>query len=241
MAQPSWLDWPRHLAGAASRNPLDAAARDRRSCLMADEPATSDYFVPAPRVAAGWLLCRRVEPGDADAVYEAIAASMEHLRPWTPWAEGYTPAKAEEFVARNVARPDTPAVPEASYLACARDGTLLGVCGLHAGLGPGALEIGYWVDVRHTRRGVATLAAAALTELGLASPGVDVVEIHHDRANRASGAVPARLGYELVATVDDGVDAPGEEGIELQWRTTSAAWPASAGARLLEQARAAAI
>ena len=111
-------------------------------------------------------------------------------------------------------------MPEASYLVWDRDRRLLGVCGLHARLGPGALEIGYWVDVRHTRRSVATLAAAALSELALATAGVQAVEIHHDRANQASGAIPARLGYELVATVADEPEAPAEVGVELQWRMT---------------------
>ncbi len=208
---------------------------------MSDEPATGDDFVPAPRVEAGWLVCRRVEPGDADVVYEAIAASMEHLRPWMDWVEGYTPERARGFVERNVARPGSSGVPEVSYLACDRDGRLLGMFGLHARLGPGALELGYWVDLRHTRRGVATLGAAALTELALDTPGVGVVEIHHDRANRASGAVPARLGYELVATVERHAETPGEEGVELQWRTTGATWPVSAGARLLDEARAATV
>lgn len=208
---------------------------------MSDEPATGDDFVPAPRVDAGWLVCRRIEPGDADVVYEAIAASMEHLRPWMAWVEGYTPEKARGFVERNVARPGGSGVPEVSYLACDRDGRLLGMFGLHARLGPGALELGYWVDVRHTRRGVATLGAAALTELALDTPGVEVVEIHHDRANRASGAVPARLGYQLVATVDREVETPGEEGVELQWRTNRETWPVGAGARLLDEARAATV
>jgi len=209
-------------------------------CFVPDEPTTSAGFVPAPRVNAGWLVCRRVEPGDAGALYDAVTVSAEHLRPWMPWAEGYTPELAQAFVEGNVARSGNPAVPEASYLACDSGGQLLGVCGLHARLGPGALEIGYWIDVRHTRRGVATLAAAALTELAMNTPGVQVAEIHHDRDNRASAAVPVRLGYELVATVDDEPEAPGEVGVESQWRMTRAAWPASAGARLLDRARTAA-
>ncbi|MHB8450145.1 MAG: GNAT family N-acetyltransferase [Mycobacteriales bacterium] len=157
-----------------------------------------------------------------------------------PWADGYTPEMAREFVDRNAARPGNPPVPEASYVVCDRSGGLPGGCGLHARLGPNALEIGYWVDVRHTRRGVATLATGALTELAMGIAEVEVVEIHHDQANRRSGAVPARRGYELVTTVNDEPEAPGEVGIELQWRMTRAAWPTSAGAQLLAEARTAA-
>ncbi|MHB8340661.1 MAG: GNAT family N-acetyltransferase [Mycobacteriales bacterium] len=169
-----------------------------------------------------------------------VADEVARLRPWMAWADVYTPEMARGFVDRNAARPGNPPVPEVSYVVCDRSGGLLGVCGLHARLGPNALEIGYWVDVRHTRRGVATLATGALTELAMGIAEVEVVEIHHDQANSRSGAVPARLGYELATTVNDEPEAPGEVGIELQWRMTRAAWPTSAGARLLAEARAAA-
>ena len=206
---------------------------------MTEKAGSGDWFLPAPTVEAGWLLLGRPEPGDSSALYDAVAASSEHLRPWMPWAANYTAEMAREFVQRNAAKPGNPPVPEASYLVWSRDRCLLGVCGLHARLGPGALEIGYRVDVRRTRRGVATLAAAALSELALAIAGVQAVEIHHDRANQASGAIPARLGYELVAMVADEPEAPAEAGVEMQWRMTLSGWPDSDGARLLQAARTA--
>jgi ribosomal-protein-serine acetyltransferase len=206
---------------------------------MTDKVGSGDWFVPAATVEAGWLLLRRPEPGDTSALHGAVAASSEHLRPWMPWAANYTAEMAREFVQRNAARPGNPPVLEASYLVWDRDRRLLGVCGLHAGLGPGALEIGYWVDVRRTRRGAARLAAAALSELALATAGVQAVEIHHDRANQASGAIPARLGYELVATVSDEPEASAEVGVEMRWRMTLSGWPASDGARLLQEVRTA--
>lgn len=197
----------------------------------------SYWLAPPPKISAGWLLCRRLQIDDADALYEAVCASVEHLRPWMPWAVGYTREMAREFVERNATACEKPAVAEASYAICDRRGQLLGVCGLHARLGPKAVEIGYWVDVRHTRCKVATLATAALTDLALRIPEVSLVEIHHDRANRASGAIPAQLGYVLVGSVAREAETPGETGVELQWRMTRGAWPVSAGALLLTQAR----
>lgn len=209
-------------------------------CWSMDENVTTRqcWLAPPPEARAGWLVCRRVRATDADALHDAVAASQEHLRPWMPWAADYTPGMAREFVEHNALRPGNPAVSDASYVVCDRSGNLLGMCGLHARLGPNAVEIGYWVDVRHTRRKVATLAAAALTDLALGIPEVEFVEIHHDQANRASGAIPAKLGYQLMATVAGGAEAPGETGMALQWRMTRAAWPASAGATLLVRARA---
>ena len=57
------------------------------------------------------------------------------------------------------------------------------------------LEIGYWVAVDQVRQGFATLAAAGLTDAGFGLPGIERVEIHHDRANDVSGRVPSRLGF----------------------------------------------
>src|SRR5581483_8702898 len=134
-------------------------------------------FCPPPAAEAGWLVCRRVQRDDVADLYHAVRASLGHLSPWMPWAAGgYSRQEAEDFAIRN-SQADGEPVAEAPYVVRDTAGQFLGVCGLHARLGPGALEIGYWVDVRHARRGVTTLAAALLTEVGLAQPGVGSVEI----------------------------------------------------------------
>lgn len=163
--------------------------------------------------------------------------SMDHLRPWMPWARGYTSQMATEFIERHNGETDHTSVDDAPYLIRDLRGRLLGGCGLHARLGAHRLEIGYWVSVRHTRRGVATLASAALTETAMTIPDLMAVEIHHDQANLASAAVPAKLGYEHVATCARTPEAPGEIGIEWQWRMSRTDWPDSTGAQLLAAAR----
>ena len=206
-------------------------------CVSA-EPASPSYrFIAARRIWAGWLVCQRPQPGDDQDLYEAVMASMDHLRPWMPWARDYTPRTAAEFVERHGGQSDLTPVDEALYVIRDRRGRLLGVCGLHARLGAHRLEIGYWVDVRHTRRGVATLASAALTELAMTIPELTVVEIHHDQANLASAAIPTKLGYQHVATCRDTPEAPGEIGIECQWRMSRADLPNSPGTQLLAAAR----
>jgi RimJ/RimL family protein N-acetyltransferase len=196
-------------------------------------------FCPPPATEAGWLVCRRVRRDDAADVYEAARASLEHIKRWMPWAtDSYDLADAEDFAIRNsLAAQDEP-VTDASYVIRDRGGQFLGVCGLHARLAPGALEIGYWVDVRHIRRGVATLAAALITEAALAVPQVGSVEIHHDQANVASGAVPAKLGYTHVDATPDEREAPGDTGVDWRWVLRREEFPASAAARLLAAARA---
>ena len=189
------------------------------------------------RVDAGAVACRRVRPDDAGPLLEAVTASLDHLRPWMPWvADGYSAGMADAFVAAASDRPD----PDLAYAVLAGSDRLVGVCGLHDRLGPGRLEIGYWVDVAHTGRGIATLAAALLSEVALGPAGAEAVEIHHDRANRRSARIPARLGYERVGAATVAVTAPGEVGVEWRWRMTAEAWERSPGARILADARTAA-
>jgi len=96
----------------------------------------------------------------------------------------------------------------------------------------GGLEIGYWVHVAHTGRGLATAAAAALTAAGFGLTDVTHLEIHVDQANRPSRAVPARLGYAHLATRRKEQQAPGESGQDEVWRMTVDHWPASRAAMI---------
>ncbi|WP_298346941.1 GNAT family protein [Ferrimicrobium sp.] len=204
-----------------------------------DRVEAGPQFVPPEILPAGWLRCRLIEEGDVARLYDAVVASRADLRQWMPWAaDDYTIDMAEEFISAQL-RLDGQLAAEAVYVPYDADHPFLGSFGLHARLGPGVLEIGYWVDSRQTRRGVATLTTALLTEAALSIPGIDRVEVHHDEANRASGGVPRRLGYTLIDSVKREPEAPGEIGVNCRWQLHRSDWPSSAGARLLTSVRAA--
>ena len=159
------------------------------------------------------VVLRRLTAADAAAVSRAATESLEHLRPWMPWA---TP-EGTSFEAQRE-RLEGPASSWNSgsgyeYGMFLPDGTLVGGCGLHRRIGPSALEIGYWVHVDHTRRGIATAAAGALTGVGFSLRGIERMEIHCDEANLASAAVPPKLGYRLTGTIEHEPEAPGEVGV----------------------------
>ena len=164
---------------------------------------------------------------DAPAVSAAANESLEHLRPWMPWAtaEGVS-VEAQRL---RMSGPAWSWAPDGDYgygvfLA---DGRLVGALGLHRRVGPGALEIGYWVHVDYIRRGIASMSARALTDVGFALRGIRRMEIHCDAANRASAAVPARLGYRMVGSEDHEPEAPGEEGRRLIWVMYEREWKTS--------------
>jgi ribosomal-protein-serine acetyltransferase len=169
----------------------------------------------------------RVE--DADAQGRAIEESLDHLRPWMAWADEWPkPPEARRALIREWEAGRRAGGDE--LLAVWLGDEIVGSCGLHRRIGPGGAEIGYWIHAAHLRRGLATEVARQLCERAFADAAIDRVEIHHDRANVASGGVPAKLGFELVSETPRAPQAPAEEGVERVWRLSREAWTTRRGA-----------
>jgi ribosomal-protein-serine acetyltransferase len=158
---------------------------------------------------------RRHRPDDLDAVFQAVTESLDHLRPWLPWAADYTRPSAAEFLAKSAQ--GWADGTEYGYAIIA-GGVLAGGCGLMRRIGPGGLEIGYWVHQAWTRRGLATAASAALVEAAFRLPGVDRIEIVHDELNVASAGVPRKLGFTQVARRSVDPPPPAGTGTGIVWR-----------------------
>jgi len=168
---------------------------------------------------------RHLRESDAEAFNAAVNESLEELRPWMPWAAGAPRTVAERLeVIRTWERERATGGDESFGIFV--DGEVAGACGLHRRVGPGGVEIGYWVRTADTGRGVATEAARRLCAIAFADHGIDRVEIHHDRANAASGRIPAKLGFTRVAENAEAPETSAEEGVEVVWRLTRAAWDA---------------
>jgi len=196
-------------------------------------PSWSQPACPPERVVAVPLVLRRVHADDAGAIAVAVSASLEHLRPWMPWA---TPeaadlrsqlvrvAEADElwesgtgFIYVMIARDTGPPGPDAPGMVKDPDGEFVGTIGLHRRLADDVVEIGYWTMAGKTRRGYATAAAQAMTQVAVALPGARRVEIHCDEANTASAGVPRKLGYRLDHVENHEKEAPGEQGRRMIW------------------------
>src|SRR5215472_7335995 len=142
---------------------------------------------------------RRFRADDVDGLFHAVTESLDHLRPWMPWAADYSRASAEDYLAGSITSWDEGTEYNYAILtAIPGDISLAGVAGLMARIGPGGLEIGYWVHRAYARRGLATAATAALVEQAFRLPGVDRVEIVHDELNVASAGIPRKLGFTEV-------------------------------------------
>jgi RimJ/RimL family protein N-acetyltransferase len=163
----------------------------------------------------------RASEDTARTLAQAVTESLPELRPWMPWATpGYGVAEAREYLAS--CEQNWESGQEWNYAILA-DGELAGGTGLMPRIGPGGLEIGYWVHSAYRRQGLATAASAALCRAAFGLPGIDRVEIHHDVRNVASGGIPRKLGFTEVGT------QPGPEpGVtDLVWRLDRAAARAS--------------
>lgn len=187
---------------------------------------------PPTAVNLGEVTLRRWCTDDLEPLFAAISANLDHLRPWMAFAANHGRDSVARFLADGEAGWESGERFE--YAILYREAGIAGSAGLVRRIGPGGLEIGYWVDSQHTRKGIATLAAAAVTASGLALSSVDHVEIHHNEANIASGGVPARLGFTNLGKFPAAPKAPAEVGSDVYWRLDAAQFARSPARSLLD-------
>lgn len=174
--------------------------------------------VPPETVDLDGFHLRRSTPADAEALHEAVKASFAELHAWMAWCtEPVEIADQREFIERSAK--NWTEQKTFNWVIVDAGGHLIGTIGLMDRVGPGGLEIGYWLRTDATGRGVMTRAAARVTDIALSLPGIDRVEIHCDAANAASAAVPRRLGYRLDREAQGEQTAPGESGLDQYWIT----------------------
>lgn len=193
---------------------------------------------PAYRIQTPRLVIRCWNPEDAPLLADAVTASVQHLRPWMPWAHA-EPEELETKVQRlRGFRAKFDADEDYVYAIFTPDGReVVGGTGLHARVGADALEIGYWISVRHVGRGYATEAAAALTRVGFEIHRLERMEIRCDPRNHASASVPRKLGYTHEATLRANVrDVDGAMRDTMVWGLVRAEYAGSPSAAAQLQA-----
>ncbi len=187
---------------------------------------------PAYRIETPRLVLRCWHPTDAMRLKEAVDSSVEHLRPWMPWAaDDPQPLQNRVELIRHW-RSQFDRGEDFVYGVFDRaELFVLGGTGLHGRVGPRGLEIGYWIRVSHINQGCATELAAALTTVAFRVHGVDRMEIHCNVANVRSAAVPRKLGYQHEATLHRREPWPGGELRDLMvWTLFADAYPTSPAA-----------
>jgi RimJ/RimL family protein N-acetyltransferase len=151
---------------------------------------------PPYRIVTERMVVRCYDPGDARLLKESVDSSLDELRPWMPWAlnEPQTLEEKVELLRRFRGQFDL-GETFVYGLFSSDESELVGGSGLHTRVGPGALEIGYWIRSSQAGQGLATEASAALTRAGFELCGADRIEIHVEPANEPSLRIPLKLGF----------------------------------------------
>lgn len=187
---------------------------------------------PAYRIHTRRLVIRCWNPVDAPLLKAAIDASLDHLRPWMPWAAREPQDLYQKIELLRTFRGHFDLGQDFVFGIFNRDETqVLGGTGLHARLEQGAREIGYWIHKDYINQGLATEVSAALTKIAFVVDQVNRVEIHCDPKNVRSAAVPQKLGFTLEATLRRRVpDGEGELRDIMIWTLFADAYPSSPAA-----------
>jgi RimJ/RimL family protein N-acetyltransferase len=156
------------------------------------------------RIETERLLLRCYEPADAVKMQAAIVGSLDHLRPWIPWAR--EEPRELHWMAKFVRlfRGQFDLGQDAVFgIFDKADTEQLGGTGLHNRIGKDAREIGYWINVKHVKRGYATEAVKALIRVAFEIEQLSRLEIRCAPGNLASRQIPQRLGFRHEQTLKD--------------------------------------
>ncbi|WP_442598410.1 GNAT family N-acetyltransferase [Neobacillus sp. D3-1R] len=144
------------------------------------------------------LIIRAPRPGDGEAVYQAILASLEELKPWMPFAHKEQNVQDVESNIREaychfLSRKDLRLL-----VFLKETGELVASSGLHRiNWDIPKFEIGYWIDTRFSGKGYITEAVQAIAQFAFQELNARRVEIRCDSKNLRSRAVAERAGFRL--------------------------------------------
>lgn len=144
------------------------------------------------------LLIRSPRPGDGKMLYDAVTESLEHLKPWMPWAHQEVTLEAEEGIARRMhtdflRRDDLPL-----FVLKKDSGEFVGGSGLHRfDWDVPRFEIGYWVREKFHGQGFITEAVTGIANFAFEKLFAERVEIRMDDNNARSWRVAERCHFKL--------------------------------------------
>jgi RimJ/RimL family protein N-acetyltransferase len=155
------------------------------------------------------------EPRDAPLLKEAVDSSLDHLRPWMPWAHEDPQPLVEKVELLRMFRGKFDLGQEFVYgIFSADESEVVGGSGLHRRSFEGVLEIGYWIRASRAGEGLGTEATAAVARVGFEVAGASRIEIRVATDNAPSLAIPRKLGFVEEGTLRRFLHGP--DGTPLQ-------------------------
>jgi ribosomal-protein-serine acetyltransferase len=166
--------------------------------MLMEDPAEEGAYVFSTRVDDD-LELRLLQARHAQALFELVHSSRDDLRTWLGWVDGVrSVADIQTFIRAAMQDfADSRRVVTGIWY----QGSLVGVIELHALPGNTAGEIGYWLAPAARGQGLMTRVTRALVDHGFRELRLHRIQIRCATGNRASRAVPERLGFALEGVV----------------------------------------
>ncbi|MDK1026492.1 MAG: GNAT family protein [Actinomycetota bacterium] len=157
------------------------------------------------------LMIRPFRRRDVSDLHEAVAASLDDLQPWLPWAERYDRGVAQRFIRESVAAWSEGRAFDFTIRAIDDPGRHIGNVSVwptsqqnHIG------EIGYWIRSDETGRGFAGEATTLAMQVGFEELSLHKVQLRIAVGNVASDRIAERLGFAQEGILRDEVKVGGE-------------------------------
>ena len=152
---------------------------------------------PPDRIHTERFLLRRFARKDADAILEAVQASLPDLAKWLPWAhENYTRDEAVAYVRDSAQSWKEGRAFDFAIRSPNDPGHHMGNMSIwHVSRLGKVGEIGYWVRTDATSNGIATETAEAMLGLGFGTLGMHKITLRIAVGNEASDRVAEKLGF----------------------------------------------
>jgi RimJ/RimL family protein N-acetyltransferase len=160
-------------------------------------PIDKPYLLDPPAEWKGErVILRRWQDADAQALYDAIIASREHIARWMPWPASYHSVDdARQFIRGNSGHWSLH-THIGTGIWRRDDGTLLGALGITVrDWQVPSFELGYWIAAMHEGHGYVTEAVRIMARYLFDELHAERVMIRCDARNTRSKAVPERLGF----------------------------------------------
>lgn len=144
------------------------------------------------------LLIRAPLLGDGATLNEAIAESIEQLRPWMPWAQQLPSVQDSEVNIRRARLEFLERKDLRLHIFNKHSGQLIGSSGLHRNDWTARkFEIGYWLRASCCKKGYMTEAVTGITKFAIEQLEANRIEIRCDARNLSSARVAERTGFTL--------------------------------------------
>jgi ribosomal-protein-serine acetyltransferase len=155
------------------------------------------------------IVVRPYRESDAQDLFEAVAESRDHIRPWLPFADAHqTIEESRDWIIQMMAHW---LLREDLILSVweAATNRYLGGTGLHAhNWDTGYFEIGYWIRASAEGHGYITEAVRLLANYAFDTLKANRLEIRCDVLNVRSAAIPQRLGFVREGCLRNDATAP---------------------------------